>query len=54
MAIFITFQRRRRWIGTSISRSFNFFVNDSQDDINNNNTNNNNNEYFKYCWILKF
>ena len=31
MAIFITFERRRRWIGTSISRSFNIFVNDSQD-----------------------
>ena len=36
MAIFITFERRRRWIGTSISRSFNIFVND-----NNNNSNNN-------------
>ena len=31
MAMFITFERRRRWIGTSISRSFNIFVNDSQD-----------------------
>ena len=31
MAIFINFERRRRWIGTSISRSFNIFVNDSQD-----------------------
>ena len=31
MAIFIIFQRRRRWIDTSISRSFNIFINDSQD-----------------------
>ena len=31
MAMFITFERRRRWIGTSISRSFNIFVNDSQE-----------------------
>ena len=31
MAIFIIVERRRRWIDTSISRSFNIFVNDSQD-----------------------
>ena len=31
MAMFIIFERRPRWIDTSISKSFNIFVNDSQD-----------------------
>ena len=46
MAIFITFERRRRWIDTSTSRSFND-SNINRDNINNYNNNDNSDDLIK-------